>query len=203
VTLQTAATAWLPAEQYATIAKCQTDHEDEEGDDAISKCSFKHRVCCAGSRCIEMQTALLAVTYTSCEQPNTFLGAACNSGTISVSQAEHMNCERGWPAKSMGVHPECKALQNLKPTIAALVLNGVLRFARRDGEVWGVVNHACWERSWLGGHAQPDAWLVASWPLLKVMNLPSKTHICHAVALGTSDKALSSHLAPWVLFYLT
>lgn len=43
----------------------------------------------------------------------------------------------------MGVHPERKALQDLKPTIAALVLNGVLGLAGRDGEVGGVVDHAC------------------------------------------------------------
>jgi hypothetical protein len=43
----------------------------------------------------------------------------------------------------MGVHPESKALQDLKPTIAALVLNGVLGLAGRDGEVGGVVDHAC------------------------------------------------------------
>ena len=43
----------------------------------------------------------------------------------------------------MGVHPECKALQNLKPTIAALVLNGVLGLAGGNGEVGCVVDHAC------------------------------------------------------------
>ena len=40
------------------------------------------------------------------------------------------------------MHPERKALQNLKAAVAALVLNWVLDFARRDGEVRSVIDHA-------------------------------------------------------------
>ena len=56
----------------------------------------------------------------------------------------------------MGVYPEGKALQNLKPTIAALVLNGVLGLSWGNGEVGRIVDHACREGCRLGGHAQSD-----------------------------------------------
>ena len=42
----------------------------------------------------------------------------------------------------MCVHPECEPLQDLKSAVAALVLDGMLRLARRDGEVLGIVDHA-------------------------------------------------------------
>lgn len=46
------------------------------------------------------------------------------------------------PSKGMCVHPECEPLQDLKSAVAALVLDGMLRLARRDGEVLGIVDHA-------------------------------------------------------------
>ena len=54
------------------------------------------------------------------------------------------------------MHSEGKALQDLKPTIAALVLNGVLGLPRGNGEVGRIVDHASRERRGLGCHAQSD-----------------------------------------------
>lgn len=47
------------------------------------------------------------------------------------------------PSKGMCVHPKCKSFQDLKPAVAALVLDGVLGLAGGDGEVLGIVDHAC------------------------------------------------------------
>ena len=43
----------------------------------------------------------------------------------------------------MCVHPECKSFQDLKAAVAALVVYGVLGLAGGNGEVLGVVDHAC------------------------------------------------------------
>ena len=43
----------------------------------------------------------------------------------------------------MRVHSESKALQGLKPLVAAGVLNGVLSLPRWYGEILSVVDHPC------------------------------------------------------------
>ena len=46
------------------------------------------------------------------------------------------------PAKRMGMHSESKPPEDLKAAVAALVLDWVLRFARGNGEVGSIVDHA-------------------------------------------------------------
>ena len=56
----------------------------------------------------------------------------------------------------MCVNPKGEALEDLKATVAALVFNGVLCLARRNGEVGCIVDHACRKGGGSRAHVQPD-----------------------------------------------
>lgn len=75
------------------------------------------------------------------------------------------------PAQSMCVDSEGKSLQDLKPTIAAFILDGVFGLARRDSEVGSIVDHACGKRSGLGAHVQSHTRRIPYWSLLQIMYL--------------------------------
>ena len=70
-----------------------------------------------------------------------FHPAQCRAAQSGAGQ--DMTGQQCGPSKGMCVHSECKSLQDLKSAVAAVVLNGVLGLARGDGEVLGIVYHAC------------------------------------------------------------